>query len=480
MKKISEKILIADDDANIVKVLKDRLQKKGFQVTGAYDGEECLNMITKESPSILLLDLKMPKVDGLKVLKELKKTNNSISTIVLTAYASIEKVVEAMKEGAYDFLSKPIDTAHLEVVIDKVVKRNSLEKKAQALQVKLHEKEKEIRHLRSEAGSECDFSSIIGTNDALQNVLSMVRKIVNQKSTVFIQGESGTGKELLARAIHDNSNRKNKNFIAVNCGAIPRELLESEFFGHVKGSFTGAHETKKGYFEQANGGTLFLDEIGDLNLDLQVKLLRVIQSEEILKVGSSQPIKTDVRLITATNKDLLEMVKEGTFRTDLFYRIHVIPLTMPPLRDYNEDIPLLINHFLKKLNKNIGGKIPKISDEAMSIFMNCSYPGNIRELENIIERTYFLSDHSIIRPDDLPIELRKSSGHAYDSSNADVSQITLKEASKTAQLDTEKNMILNTLKACNYNCSKTAKKLNISRTSLYNKMKKYNIQIEKH
>lgn len=480
MTNFKEKILAADDDPNIVKILKDRLEAKGFQVITASNGEESLSLIMRKSPSILILDLQMPQMNGIEVLQEIKKRNLEITTIVLTAFGTIEKAVEAMREGAYDFIQKPVDFAHLEIIINKVVERNQLKKKSEILQSKLNEREEEIRYLKREIGGRYDFSNIIGRNKELLNVLSTVRKVIDQKSNIFIQGESGTGKELLARAIHYNSNRREKNFVAVNCGAIPSELLESEFFGHVKGSFTDAHKTRKGYFEEANGGTLFLDEIGELDLDLQVKLLRAIERDEIIKVGDPQPIKIDVRFIIATNMDLFAEVNKGTFRKDLFYRLYVIPITLPPLRERKEDIPLLTDHFLKKLNKKIDKDIYKLSDKAMAMLMNYPYPGNIRELENLIERSYLLSDHSIIVPEDLPVELKENSGNLLDRIDITTGKADIKKVSKVAQLSAEKQMILNALKACNHNCSQAAKSLKISRSSLYNKMKKCNISLEKN
>jgi len=472
-----EKLLITDDDPNIVKILRDRMHAKGFQVITAYDGQECLNILSEEAPPILLLDLKMPKMTGIEVLQEIKKRNIEIATIVLTAYGTIEKAVEAIKEGAFDFIQKPIDTEHLDIVINKVVEKINLKKKSILLQSKLQQREEELYHLKKETGIEYDFSRIIGKNQELQNVLNMVRKVANQKSTIFINGESGTGKELLAQAIHYNSNRKNNNFIAVNCGAIPSQLLEREFFGHMKGSFTDAHETTKGFFEQANGGTLFLDEIGELSLDLQVKLLRAIENEEIIKIGASHPLKVDVRLITATNKDLLELVKEGLFRKDLFYRIYVIPLTLPSLRNCKKDIPLLIDHFLKKLSKKTGQGIPKFTDEALTVLMNYSYPGNIRELENLIERVFFLTDILIIGPDDLPRELREDYCEKQGAANLSPNNVSSKETLQEAKVSAEKQIILEALKACNYNIADGAKLLKISRSNLYYKIKKYNILI---
>ena len=478
MTELREKILIADDDPNIVKILKDRLETKGFLVISATNGEESLALITREYPTILILDLQMPRMTGIEVLQEIKKRNLEITSIVLTAFGTIEKAVEAMKEGAYDFIQKPIDPAHLEIVINKAAERNYLKKKSERLQSKLHESEEEISYLRREIGRNYDFSNIIGSHKELKNILDTVKKVVDQKSNVFIQGESGTGKELLAHAIHYNSNRGDKNFVAVNCGAIPSELLESEFFGHVKGSFTSAHKTRKGYFEEANEGTLFLDEIGELDLDLQVKLLRAIERDEIIRVGDPQQIKIDVRLITATNKNLLEQVKRGAFRRDLFYRLYVIPLTLPPLRERREDIPFLIDHFLKKLSKKINKGLPKLSDEAMALFMNYNYPGNIRELENLIERSCVLSNKPVITPEELPLELKEYSSNFLERVSIPAGKKDFKKVSKVAQLSAEKQMILNALKACNYNCSLVAKNLKISRSSLYNKMKKYEIRLK--
>jgi len=478
MTDLKEKILITDDDPHIVKILKDRLSAKGFHVITALNGEESLTMMTKNSPSILILDLQMPRMTGIEVLQEIRTRKLEITPIVMTAYGTIEKAVEAMKEGAYDFIQKPIDQAHLEIVINKAVERNYLKKRSERLQSKLHESEEEISYLRREIGREYDFSNIIGVSKGLQNILNTVKKIVDQKSNVFIQGESGTGKELLAHAIHYNSNRRDKNFIAVNCGAIPTELLESEFFGHMKGSFTSAHKTRRGYFEEASEGTLFLDEIGELDLDLQVKLLRAIESDEIVRVGDPQPIKIDIRLITATNKNLLEQVKKGAFRKDLFYRLYVIPLTLPPLRERREDIPLLVDHFFKKLNKKSAKGLSKLSDEAMALFVNYNYPGNIREMQNLIERSYLLSNQPVITPEDLPIELKEHGFNFLERLDISVDKKDFKKVSKVAQLAAEKQMILHALKACNYNCSQAAKNLQISRSSLYNKLKKYDIQLK--
>jgi two-component system NtrC family response regulator len=477
MNELKEKILIADDDPNIAKILKDRLAAKGFHVDTASDGEECLSLLLKESPPLLILDLQMPTMNGIEVLREIKKHNLETTTIVLTAFGTIEAAVAAMKEGAYDFIQKPLDFTHLEIVISKAAERIYLKKKSESLQFTLDEREGELSYLKREIGKKYDFSTIIGMNKALQNIVSTVKKVVDQKTNIFIQGESGTGKELLAHAIHYNSNRQDKNFVAINCGAIPSELLESEFFGHVEGSFTHAHKTRKGYFEEADGGTLFLDEIGELNVDLQVKLLRALERDEITKVGDTHPKKINVRLITSTHKNLWEQVKQGTFGKDLFYRLYVIPITLPPLRDRKEDIPLLIDHFLKKLNEKTARGAYKISDEAMALFMNYSYPGNVRELENLIERAYLLSSHPLITLEDLPLEL-KDQARYLEELDVTPGKADLKRATKITQLSAEKQMITNALRSCNYNCSKAAKVLKISRSSFYNKMKKCNINLK--
>ena len=471
------KIAVADDDPSIVKILKDRLAAQGFQVLTARDGSECLALVHNENPSLLILDLQMPGLSGMELLAEINMSGREVTVIILTAFGTVEAAVEAMKQGAYDFIQKPVDFPHLEIVINKALERMYLKSKSESLESQLKESEEEIKHLRREIGREYDFSNIIGNNRALQHVVHMIKKVVDQKSNIFIEGESGTGKELLARAIHYNSSRRDKNFVAVNCGAIPRELLESEFFGHVKGSFTNAHRTRKGYFEEAHEGTLFLDEIGELDLELQVKLLRALERDEIMRVGDPQPIKIDVRLITATNKNLQEQVSKVTFRKDLFYRLYVIPLTLPPLRERREDIPLLIDHFLKKKADKSGKGPHRISDEAMALFMNYSYPGNIRELENLIERSILLSDHPLIVPGDLPIEIRAHEQGTAGGADGSGGGIALKLVSKEAKLAAEKQMIANTLTACNYNCSKAARILKISRSNLYNKIKRCTIDL---
>jgi DNA-binding NtrC family response regulator len=476
---VKQKVLIADDDPNIIRIVKDRLASKGFKVITASNGEEALTLVKRESPSIAVLDLQMPVMSGMEVLKEIKKNNLDVTIIFLTAYGTIELAVQAMKKGAYDFIQKPLDFAHLEIVINKALERNYLKEKSERLKSQLQKSEEEISYLRREVGGKYDFSSIIGRDKALREILGTIKKVVDQKSTIIILGESGTGKELLARAIHYNSKRKDKNFVAVNCGAIPRELLESEFFGHVKGSFTNAHKTRHGYFEEADQGTLFLDEIGELDLELQVKLLRALERDEIIKVGNPQPIKIDIRFIAATNKNLFEQVNKGTFRKDLYYRLNVIPLMLPPLRNRKEDIPLLIEHFLKKHTTTLGKGSHKLSDESMARFMRYSYPGNVRELENLIERSILLSDHPLIVPKDLPIELKEQNGNFLERLDIKADKTALKNVSKAARLSAEKQMILNTLKSCNYNCTKTAKMLKISRSSLYNKLKKCNIQLDK-
>jgi DNA-binding NtrC family response regulator len=479
MLNFKETILIADDDPNIIKILKDRLENKGFKVITASHGEEALTLTKKESPDMAILDLQMPMMTGIEVLQEIKRHNLDITTIFLTAYGTIELAVKAMKKGAYDFIQKPVDFEHLEIIINKALERIYLKKKSERLESQLQESEEEISYLRREMGGKYDFSSIIGKDKSLKDILNTIKKVVDQKSTIIILGESGTGKELLARAIHYNSKRRDKNFVAVNCGAIPRELLESEFFGHVKGSFTNAHKTRHGYFEEADQGTLFLDEIGELDLELQVKLLRALERDEIVKIGNPQPIKIDIRFIAATNKNLFEQVKKGTFRKDLYYRLNVIPLTLPPLRNRKEDIPLLIEHFLKKHSVTSGKGIYRLSDESMAFFMRYSYPGNVRELENLIERSIILSDHPLIVPKDLPIELKEQKDNFFNTLDITTDKTALKNVSKAVRLSAEKQMILNSLRSCNYNCTKTARMLKISRSSLYNKIKKCNIQLNK-
>ncbi len=372
-----EKILVVDDEQSLRDVLSIMLKRAGYVVTTAEDGEEAIELLNKEIFDLVITDLRMPKSDGMEVLKAVKATSPETVVLIITAFATADSAVEAMKQGAYDYLTKPFQVDEVQLII-----RNALEKRRLTTENML---------LKREMASQSSFSQLVGQSEAMQKVFDVVRKVADSKSNVLICGESGTGKELVARAIHYNSARSPLPFVAVNCSAVPETLLESELFGHMKGSFTGAIANKAGLFEIADGGTIFLDEIGDTTPTIQVKLLRVIQEREFRRVGGSQDVKVDVRVVAATNKDLEKAVADGSFREDLYYRLDVIPIRLPPLRMRTGDIPLLVSHFLERFSKESGKPKPVISPEAMHVLLEHEWRGNVRELENLIERVVAFS-----------------------------------------------------------------------------------------
>lgn len=367
-----EKILVVDDEQSLRDVLSIMLKRAGYAVTSAMDGEEAIELLNKEIFDLVITDLRMPKIDGMEVLKAVKSASPETVVLIITAFASADSAVEAMKQGAYDYLTKPFQVDEVQLII-----RNALEKRRLTTENML---------LKREMASQSSFAQLVGQSEAMQKVFDVVRKVADSKSNVLICGESGTGKELVARAIHYNSARSVMPFVAVNCSAVPETLLESELFGHMKGSFTGAIANKAGLFEVADGGTIFLDEIGDTTPTIQVKLLRVIQEREFRRVGGNQDVKVDVRIVAATNKDLEKAVADGSFREDLYYRLDVIPIRLPPLRMRTGDIPLLVTHFLERFAKESGKPKPVISQEAMHVLLSHEWRGNVRELENLIER----------------------------------------------------------------------------------------------
>ncbi len=372
-----EKILVVDDEQSLREVLSIMLKRAGYAVTIAMDGEDAVELLQKEIFDLVITDLRMPKVDGMEVLKAVKSASPETVVLIITAFASADSAVEAMKQGAYDYLTKPFQVDEVQLII-----RNALEKRRLTTENML---------LKREMASQSSFAQLVGQSEAIQRVFEVVRKVADSKSNVLICGESGTGKELVARAIHYNSVRSALPFVAVNCSAVPETLLESELFGHMKGSFTGAIANKAGLFEIANGGTIFLDEIGDTTPTIQVKLLRVIQEREFRRVGGSQDIKVDVRVVAATNKDLEKAVADGSFREDLYYRLDVIPIRLPPLRMRTGDIPLLVNHFLERFAKESGKPKPVFSSDAMHVLLEHEWRGDVRELENLIERVVAFS-----------------------------------------------------------------------------------------
>jgi len=388
----SMKILVVDDEALIREMIKKGLtQIGGFNVEVAQNGKEAIEKLEKDVFDLVLTDLKMPEMDGLELLKNIKGTRPEVMVILMTAYGSIETAVEAMRIGANDYITKPINFDDLLIHISKVQKESLLLR--------------ENLLLRMEVRKKFEFNNIIGKSKKMQEVFSLIEKVAPGSSTVMIYGGSGTGKELVAKAIHYNSPRVDRPFIPFNCGAIPETLVESELFGHTKGAFTGAIQAKKGLFEEANGGTLFLDEISNILPSVQVKLLRVLQEKELMRVGSTERTKIDVRMIAATNENLEENMKQGKFREDLFYRLHVFPIFLPALKDRKEDIPLLAYHFLDLYSKEAKKEVKGISKEAMKLLLEYHWQGNVRELENTIERAVIMTDRDHLVPNDFPKDL---------------------------------------------------------------------------
>ncbi|HEX6775099.1 MAG TPA: sigma-54 dependent transcriptional regulator, partial [Methylomirabilota bacterium] len=387
------RVLIVDDEKSMRDLLSITLEKEGYDVSSATGGETAIEMLHRDSVDVVITDLRMPKVDGLQVLRAAKEISPDTTVIMITAVASTESAVEAMKLGAYDYITKPFKLDEVNLIV-----RNALERK------RLRD---ENLYLRRQLETQHRFENIIGKSSRITEVFDTIRKIADSPSTAMITGESGTGKELVARAIHFNSFRRDKPFVSVNCGAIPEGLMESELFGHVRGAFTGAVSNKVGLFSAAEAGTLFLDEITEIPPLLQVKLLRAIQLREIRRVGDTKDIKTDVRLIAASNRDLEGAVEEGVLREDLFYRLNVIPIQLPPLRDRREDIPLLVAHFLQRFGKELGKDVRGVAPEAMAVLERYHWPGNIRELENVLERAIVLGAGEMLGVDSLPESVRR-------------------------------------------------------------------------
>jgi len=454
-----EKILIVDDELNMLLVLEAMLQKEQYEVVKASDGLEALNILKEDDVAVVVTDLKMPKLDGLGLLRKMEKEYPSIPVIMITAHGTVETAVQALKNGAFDYITKPFDQDELKNIIEKAVKTRALN-------------ETEMVSSPGETGQD----EIIGSSKRMVEIYRLVEKVAPTTTTVLITGETGTGKELLARAIHMNSPRINNPFIKINCVSIAENLVESELFGFEKGAFTGAVNKKPGRFELAHTGTLFLDEIGDLPKDMQGKILRVIQEQEFERVGGLETIKVDVRLITATNKDLLQEVKEGRFREDLYYRLNVVPMDLPPLRERKGDIERLADYFLDRFNKKLDRGIKNIDPEVRKLFARYSWPGNIRELENLMERLVLLAAGETISIGDIPPEIHASVVAETTASGSGESEGTLWDSLKDKTEQLEKNMIVKILEDCNRNISKAAVKLGLSRKGLQLKMIKYNLR----
>ena len=453
---IPKRVLIVDDEESFRHMLSVILIKEGYEVETSSNGEEGLKKAAASPFDHILCDIRMPHMDGLEFLKEIKKTEGKPTIIMMSAYGTMDTAIEAMKLGAYDYISKPFKPDEIILTLRKAEEREQLRRENQLL--------------RKEVGKEYSFENIVSKNEQMQKIFDVIKKVSQYKSTVLITGESGTGKELVARALHYNSDRSKNAFIAVNCGAIPENLLESELFGHAKGAFTDAIRTKKGLFEEADGGTLFLDEIGDLPGQLQVKLLRVLQDGEIRRIGESKPIQIDVRIVAATVRDLSKEVNEGRFREDLFYRLNVLPIHIPPLRERKEDIPLLIQHFIGKYNKAMSKNIADIDHKALETLINYKWYGNVRELENTIERAIVLSDKNNIELENLPIEIQNFKEEFQVEQWPD-EEYSVKKTSKILEI----NLIKKALKKTKGNHTHAAKLLEISHRALLYKIKEYGI-----
>jgi len=443
-------ILVIDDEESMRDSCQQTLSRTANRAEVAPDGAAGLAMLAKESFDLVILDLKMPGLSGMEVLAKIRQEYPQVVVIVITGYATIESAVEAIKGGAYDFLPKPFTPDALRAIVARALDRRAL-----ALENIL---------LRDELKATFGPDAIVGQSESMRKIEEMVRKVSPTDATVLICGESGTGKELVARAIHRHSNRGDKPFVVVDCGSLVENLFESELFGHVKGSFTGATATKYGRLELANGGTVFFDEIGNISINIQTKLLRVLQERQITKVGSSQVINVDVRVVAATNKDLHEAVQMGTFRDDLFYRLSVVPITLPPLRDKRGDIPLLADHFLRKYNRKRKKTVQAISDRAMKALIEYDWPGNVRELENAIERAVVLTENDVIEPSDLLYY-----GLSVEASSRPDTDLPRRLA------DVEMQHIARMLKKYSGHRGKTAEALGIDRKTLRSKLKRYGL-----
>jgi DNA-binding NtrC family response regulator len=443
-----ERILIVEDDDLMRELMTKILAGEHYHIFQASSGEEALKLLQEQTIDLVLTDLRLTGMNGLRLLTEVRSFDQEIVVIVMTAYASVETAVEAMRKGAYDYLTKPFINDEIRVMLRRALNQRHLSR--------------ENRHLKRELRERYRFENIVGNSEAMDKVYRLIEKVSGISSNVLIVGETGTGKELVARAIHYNSERSDRPFVAVNCGALTESLLESELFGHLKGAFTGAIANQEGFFRKADKGTLFLDEISEVSHGLQVKLLRAIQEREVIPVGSREPLRFDVRLIAATNRLLEDEVKKGTFREDLFYRINVITIPLPPLRDRKEDIPLLVNHFLQKYAQRLGKPSVKILREAMQALVNYEWPGNVRELENMIERAVALCEEDLIERTDLPDKLTQVKIAIRDLDEYEMTLDALEE-----------QHIKKVLQKVNGDKVKASQILGINLSTLYRKLARY-------
>lgn len=453
-----QRILVIDDEANMGHMLAAVLKKAGYEVDTASDGRAGLLKVEQMPYDYILCDIKMPVMSGMDFLKAAGQRINQSTVIMMSAYGSIDTAIEAMKLGAYDYISKPFKPDEVLMTLKKAEERESLKKENRRLKARIDEIEKDYR-----------FGSMVAQSQAMASVFQLAQKAARYSTTVLILGESGTGKELIARGIHYQGERAAKPLVPVNCGGIPENLLESELFGYKKGAFTGADRNKKGLFQEADGGTIFLDEIGELPLSLQVKLLRVLQENEIRPVGDSKPMRVNVRVIAATAKNLEEEVKRGLFREDLYYRLNVLAIALPPLRERPEDVPQLCRYFLERFNTKMGKAVQDIAPAAMGVLLDYRWPGNVRELENVIERAVLLAEDTLLSPEHLPLEIA-GAGKAGQTEEGH-GGLSLKEAQRTI----EKRLITQALQETGGNRTQAARLLEISHPSLLSKIKTYGI-----
>ena len=451
-------ILVVDDKDAMRNMLFETLTEEGYRVDSAADGQQAVDLVRNKSYDLVLTDLKMPDVDGLTVLSTTKEVDPETSVIIMTAYGTIEDAVAAMKSGAYDFITKPFDTEHLCVLVNRALENRRLRA--------------ETTLLRQEILSQSGIENIIGTNIKMVELAELVQKVSKSDASVLLQGESGTGKELFARAIHNLSNRKDGPYITINCAAIPGELLENELFGSEKGAYTGAHARKMGKFEIADGGTIFLDEIGDMDIALQAKLLRVLQQKNFERLGGTKTVDVDVRVIAATNMDLTELIRQKQFREDLYYRLSVFPLSIPPLRERPDDVTLLADAFIERFCREMKKPLKSLTKDALGLLERYHWPGNVRELQNTIERAVILAEGKKVTPEHLAIRLRKTSEIQLRDGAG------LKEIGAHAQMQAERATIIRVLKEVRGNKRKCAKVLKIDYTTLFDKIKRYNIEKE--
>lgn len=452
-------ILIVDDEPSVCEFIQIGLDSH-YSVRVAHDAREALQLFRQEYPDLVLLDILLPEISGIDCLRQFVQERPTTKVVMLTAVNSVKTAVEAMRIGAFDYVTKPFHLDELKFIIAKAIRSREMEA--------------EIVQLRSEMDQRYRFHNIIGKSPQMQEVFRTIEQVADKESTVLILGESGTGKELVARAIHEISPRRNRPFVALNCAAIPDPLIESELFGHEKGAFTDAHERRIGQFEVASGGTLFLDEIGELSLSTQVKILRALQEKEFHRVGGTTTIKVNVRLIAATNKNLEEAVEKGKFREDLYFRINVVPITIAPLRERREDIPLLASHYAEEFSRREQGRVKIISQKAFEVLAHYDWPGNVRELQNVLERTLGFANQDVIYPEDLPSEIREAYRFVKRKEAVLGGDITLEQAER----EFEEELIRNALRRAKGVQTKAARILGISRRILKYKMDKYSIHYE--